>query len=167
MIRRITYLFVVAFTSCGPENKTNHEINHDKNNKVVLVFSKNSFQNSKYKRDDFSSNRLIYYNDSLIRREYDLKNEIKKDTVTIYTRRNSLPFDISYNNISFSYLCKQGDTVNFSFDNNYPFITNINRTSTSFNLNYSLLFKQQFRKPLAVGNTLVLLPEISIQKIFA
>ena len=164
MIRRITTLLLVAFISCGPENSTNHEIKHDNINKLVLIFSNNT---SEDKRDAFSSNRLIYYNDSLIRREYDLKNQIQKDTLTIYTTRNSLPFDISYNNISYSYLGEQGDTVTFSFDKNYPFISNINRTSTSFDLNYSLLYKKQFHKPLAVGNTLVLLPEISIQKIFA
>lgn len=139
-----------------------------KNKSIVVIFTKNTSAVRVNKKSTFyTSNNLRYYNDNLLRIDRDLNNAGKNDTLIINPNKILLPVDLFYNYVTYNYYFKQGDTIVFSFKNDIPFATCINRKTKPGDLNYSLVYKKRFKIPLKGSNLITFSKDnIPINKLF-
>ena len=127
------------------------------NKNIVVVFTKNTSAVQVNKKSVFyTSNNLRYYNNNLLRIDRDLNNANKNDILTIQPDKALLPVDLFYNYVTYNYYFAQGDTIVFTFKNDIPFATCINRKTKPADLNYSLYYKKRFKIPLKESNLITL-----------
>ncbi len=137
-----------------------------KHAEIVLIFEKNPAAVEPKQGLFYTPNQVRYYGNDLIRNEIILHNKTKADTVKISTMQETLPIDLFHNYVVFNYHFKPGDTVNFTFKDNIPWVSKINRSATSFDLNYSLSIKKRFNEQLIGDNFVSLGKPEPIEKVF-
>ncbi|KQC01890.1 TlpA disulfide reductase family protein [Pedobacter sp. Hv1] len=123
-----------------------------KNHQIVLVFDKNPAAVEPKQGLFYTPNQIRYYGNDLVRAEIKLNNKTKVDTIKINTAQETLPVDLFHNYVTFNYHFKQGDTVFFTFKDDVPLVTKINRPTKPFDLNFSLVAKKRFNEPLKSDN---------------
>lgn len=127
-----------------------------KNKNIVVIFTKNKSNHVNKKSVFYTPNNLRYYNNNLLRVDRGLNNVDRNDILTINSDKTLLPVDLFYNYVTYNYYFKQGDTIVFSFKNDIPFATCINRKTRPGDLNYSLDYKKRFKIPLKGSNLITL-----------
>jgi len=155
MKRNISFIFGVLVTFFGCVQPSIQEESTESKN-IVIIFLENPSQKVEVESVFFTPNNMSYYGEDLIRNDIKLNNASKNDTLIIPGIQEFMPVDLYYNNITFNYYFKQRDTVVFTFKDDMPIAEVVNRETLPNDINFSLLAKRHFNKPIKIIGTITL-----------
>src|SRR5258708_7930513 len=139
MKRYLTLILFSVFALCCCDNKT--DVYSKKQNQITLIFIK-SPDDSFYrlKRNGFAvlaDFKLKYFDDSGLPRLLNPKSGGQPDTIVISSSRSLLEIQHMHSGLDFlSFFLKNGDTVLFRYNNNFPQAEVANRKTKQCDLNF-------------------------------